>query len=192
MWKHFTQAYAETLQQKFLNVPRSGIPPSTAKPVKILSNWTKFTLITLSTNTTSYKNLKLIWIRWTNTDRQGNMERNDMLKILWILVTKINWLNCYPSQTPCNGYYFHTHISTLLACRFVPLKKKHKGIRPAGVGEECLRRIIRKAITRFFRGHHAVGTIQTCAGFEAGVDRNSHTFTTFTCQATVRKNGTAR
>jgi len=31
----------------------------------------------------------------------------------------------------------HDYISTLLACRLVPLKKKDNGIRPVGVGE-CL------------------------------------------------------
>ena len=31
----------------------------------------------------------------------------------------------------------HDHISTLLTCRPVPLKKKDNGIRPVGVGE-CL------------------------------------------------------
>jgi len=29
----------------------------------------------------------------------------------------------------------HQHISTLLACRLVPLKKKDNGIRPVGNGE---------------------------------------------------------
>ena len=29
----------------------------------------------------------------------------------------------------------HDYISTLLACRLVPLKKKDNGIRPVGVGE---------------------------------------------------------
>jgi len=29
----------------------------------------------------------------------------------------------------------HDHISTLLACRLVPLKKKDSGIRPVGAGE---------------------------------------------------------
>ena len=40
----------------------------------------------------------------------------------------------------------HDYISTLLACRLFPLKKKDNGIRPVGVGE-CLRRIIGKTIT---------------------------------------------
>jgi len=35
----------------------------------------------------------------------------------------------------------HQHISALLACRLVPLKKKDNGIKPVGVGE-CPRRNI--------------------------------------------------
>jgi len=31
----------------------------------------------------------------------------------------------------------HDYMSTLLACRLIPLKKKNNGIRPVGVGE-CL------------------------------------------------------
>jgi len=40
----------------------------------------------------------------------------------------------------------HDYISTLLACRLVPLKKKDNGIRPVDVSE-CSRRIIGKTIT---------------------------------------------
>jgi len=47
----------------------------------------------------------------------------------------------------------HYHISTLFACRLVPLKKKHNSIRPVGVGK-CLRWIIGKTITRLFKGRH--------------------------------------
>ena len=67
----------------------------------------------------------------------------------------------------------HDYISTLLACRLVPLKKKDNGIRPVGVGE-CLRRIIGKTITGLLKEDiiHAVGTLtlQTCAGLESGIE----------------------
>jgi len=67
----------------------------------------------------------------------------------------------------------HEYISTLLACRLVPLKKKDNGIRPVGVGE-CLRRIIGKTITGLLKEDiiHAVGilTLQTCAGLESGIE----------------------
>ena len=61
----------------------------------------------------------------------------------------------------------HDYISTLLACRLVPPKKKDNGIRPVGVGE-CLWRIIGKTITGLLKEDiiHAVGTLQTCAGLE--------------------------
>ena len=69
----------------------------------------------------------------------------------------------------------HYYISTLLACRLVPLKKKDNGIRPVGVGE-CLRRIIDKTITGLLKEDiiHAVGTLQTCAGLESGIEAATH------------------
>ena len=67
------------------------------------------------------------------------------------------------------------YISTLLTCRLVPLKKKDNGIRPVGVGE-CLRRIIDKTITGLLKEDiiHAVGTLQTCAGLESGIEAAIH------------------
>ena len=69
----------------------------------------------------------------------------------------------------------HDYISTLLACRLVPLKKKGNGIRPVGVGE-CLRRIIGKTITGLLKEDiiHAVGTLYTCAGLESGIEAAIH------------------
>ena len=69
----------------------------------------------------------------------------------------------------------HGYISTLLACRLVPLKKKDNGIRPVGVGE-CLRRIIGKTITGLLKEDiiHAVGTLQTCVGLESGIEAAIH------------------
>jgi len=59
----------------------------------------------------------------------------------------------------------HGYISTLLACRLVPLKKKDKGIRPVCV-DEYLQQIIGITITRLLKEDimHAAGTLQTCAG----------------------------
>jgi len=69
----------------------------------------------------------------------------------------------------------HDYISTLLTCRLVPLKKKDNGIRPVGVGE-CLRWIIGKTITGLLKEDiiHAVGTLQTCAGLESGIEAATH------------------
>jgi len=44
----------------------------------------------------------------------------------------------------------HDHISTLLTCRLVPLKKKDNVIRPVGAGE-FLRQNISKTITRLLK-----------------------------------------
>jgi len=67
------------------------------------------------------------------------------------------------------------YISTLSACRLVPLKKKDNGVRPVGVGE-CLRWIIAKTITGLLKEDiiHAVGTLQTCAGLESGIEAATH------------------
>ena len=67
----------------------------------------------------------------------------------------------------------HDYISTLLACRLVPLKEKDNGIRPVGVGEW---RIVGKTITGLLKEDiiHAVGTLQTCAGLESGIEAAMH------------------
>ena len=69
----------------------------------------------------------------------------------------------------------HYHISTFLACRLVPLKKKDNGIRPVSVGK-CLQRIIGKTIIGHVKEDiiHAVGTLQTCAGLESGIEAATH------------------
>jgi len=65
----------------------------------------------------------------------------------------------------------HDYTSNLLACRLVPLNKKDNGILSVGVGE-CLRQIIGKTITGLLKEDiiHAVGTLQTCAGLELGIE----------------------
>jgi len=63
----------------------------------------------------------------------------------------------------------HDHISTLLACRLVALKKKDNGIWLVGAGE-CLQLIIDKTITGLLKEDTicAVGTLQTCVTLESG------------------------
>lgn len=79
--------------------------------------------------------------RTTNTDRHGHMEGNIMLKITWILLSKISWWNSHPSQTPCYRCHNYPQIYTL---------KKDNGIKPIGV-EKCLQRFIGKAITQLLQ-----------------------------------------
>ena len=69
----------------------------------------------------------------------------------------------------------HDYLTTPLAFRLVPLKKKNNGIRPVGVGE-CLQQIIGKTITGLLKEDivHAVGTLQTCAGLESGIEAAIH------------------
>jgi len=90
---------------------------------------------------------------------------------MWHPFTNASWQNCHPGQvSPDRHNSTRLHISTLLACRLVQLKKKDNGIRP-GVGE-CLWRIIGKTIIGLLKEDiiHAVGTLQTCAGLESGIE----------------------
>ena len=74
------------------------------------------------------------------------------------------------TQDVCND-----EISTLLACRLVPLKKSDGAIRPVGIGE-ALRRIMGKAVSWVVKKDivEAVGTLQTCAGMESGIEGAIH------------------
>ena len=62
-----------------------------------------------------------------------------------------------------------------MSCRLIPLDK-NPGIRPIGVGE-VLRRIIGKTVTSFLKKDikEAVGPLQVCAGYSAGVGAAIHT-----------------
>ena len=62
-------------------------------------------------------------------------------------------------------------ISTLVACRLVPLMKEDNGIRPIGIGE-VLRRIVGKSISKVVEDdiQSACGNIQTCSGVKCGID----------------------
>ena len=66
-------------------------------------------------------------------------------------------------------------ISTLVACRLVPLMKEDNGVRPVGVGE-VVRRIIGGSVTRTLSEdiQNACGLIQTCSGLQSGIDSAVH------------------
>ena len=118
---------------------------------------------------------KLIWVWRTNTGWHGYLERNDLLKIIWHPLKNASWWNCHPGLVSRDGHHFHNYISTFLACRLVLLKKKDNGVRPVGV-DECLQRIIGKTIIGLLKEDiiHAVGTLQTCAGLESGIEAAIH------------------
>ena len=68
-------------------------------------------------------------------------------------------------------------IDAFLACRLIPLNK-NPGLRPIGVGE-VLRRIIGKAVMSITKEHikKSVGSLQVCAGHEAGCEAAIHAMT---------------
>ena len=84
----------------------------------------------------------------------------------------------------------HESISSLLACRLVPLMKRPEGVRPIGIGE-ILRRIIGKSITRILREdiQTSSGTLQTCSGLESGIEAAIHAmkkvFSEESCEAVL-------
>ena len=67
-----------------------------------------------------------------------------------------------------------TSLEGFLACQLI-LFKKNPGLRPIGVGE-VLRRIIRKVIVSVVRNDitSSVGSLQVCAGHEAGCEAAIH------------------
>ena len=67
-----------------------------------------------------------------------------------------------------------TSLEGFLACRLIPLYK-NPGLRPVGVGE-VLRRIIGKVIVSVVRNDiiSSVGSLQVCAGHEAGCETAIH------------------
>ena len=76
-------------------------------------------------------------------------------------------LLCTNVQTP-------TSLNALLACRLIPLNK-NPGLRPVGVGE-VLRRIIGKSVASILKSDvkQAVGSLQVCAGQDAGCEAAVH------------------
>ena len=65
-------------------------------------------------------------------------------------------------------------LEAFLACRLIPLDK-NPGLRPIGIGE-VVRRVVGKAIMNTFRDNviESVGSLQTCAGHEAGCEASVH------------------
>jgi len=77
-------------------------------------------------------------------------------------------------QKLCTDKSCSTTIESLMACRLIPLDK-NPGLRPIGVGE-VLRRIIGKVVTYTLRNDviKSVGSLQVCAGHEAGAEAAIH------------------
>ena len=78
------------------------------------------------------------------------------------------------SRRLCSSYVHPSCISSLLACRLIPLNK-NPGVRPIGVCE-TVRRIIAKAVLSISRLDvlEACGSLQLCAGHCAGVEAAIH------------------
>ena len=74
----------------------------------------------------------------------------------------------------CTEYVDPSTISTLMACRLIPLDK-NPGVRPIGIGE-VLRRIIGKAVSTFLKPDiiDAVGPLQLAAGQDGGCEATIH------------------
>ena len=65
-----------------------------------------------------------------------------------------------------------TSLEGFLACRLIPLNK-NPGLRPIGVGE-VLKRIIEKVVVSVSNDISSVGSLQVCAGHEAGCEAVIH------------------
>ena len=74
----------------------------------------------------------------------------------------------------CTTYVDPSCLMAYTSCRLIPLDKC-PGVRPIGVGE-VVRRIIGKAIMRIVKHdlQEAVGSIQLCAGQDAGCEVAIH------------------
>ena len=74
----------------------------------------------------------------------------------------------------CTQYIDPAGLMSYTACRLIPLNKC-PGVRPIGIGE-VLRRIIGKAIMRTIKQdlQAAVGSLQLCAGQDAGCEAAVH------------------
>ena len=74
----------------------------------------------------------------------------------------------------CTNVQASTSLEALMACRLIPLNK-NPGLRPIGVGE-VLRRIIGKSVANVLKSDvkHSVGSLQVCAGQDAGCEAAVH------------------
>ena len=75
----------------------------------------------------------------------------------------------------CTKDIQNSYISSLEACRLIPLIKETTGVRPIGIGE-VLRRIIGKCVSKLLRNDilRACGTLQTCSGLQSGIEAAIH------------------
>ena len=78
------------------------------------------------------------------------------------------------SKTLCSEKSPSDSLEVFLACRLIPLDK-NPGLRPIGVGE-VLRRIIGKTVVSALKQDviKSVGSLQVCAGHEAGCEASVH------------------
>ncbi len=97
------------------------------------------------------------------TSKQYGQESTDLCKALARF-----------SRTLCTNTHSEESLQSFLACRLIPLNK-NPGIRPIGVGE-VLRRIIGKVIASIVKDDvlQSVGSLQVCAGQEAGSEAAVH------------------
>jgi len=88
---------------------------------------------------------------------------NDVCKAIAMVARKI-----------CTEHNHHISLQAFLACKLIPLDK-NPGLRPIGVGE-ILRRLIGKAVVAVTRDRitQSVGSLQVCAGQEAGCEAAMH------------------
>ena len=90
----------------------------------------------------------------------------------------------------CTEKIPHNTMQTFFSCRLVPLIKDTDGIRPIGIGES-LRRIVGRSVSRVIQKDIQVasGTLQTCAGVQAGneaaIHAMKHTFDQDWCKAVM-------
>ena len=85
----------------------------------------------------------------------------------------------------CTDIHSSASLEALMACRLIPLNK-NPGMRPIGVGE-VQRRIIGKTVARVLKPDivNAIGSLQVCAGQDAGCEAAVHAVrTTFEQETT--------
>ena len=98
------------------------------------------------------------WKRILTSNQFGNSS-NDLCKTFAEVIKKL-----------CTTEDLSSSLEALLACRLIPLDK-NPGLRPIGIGE-VLRRIASKVVVSHIREDiiSAVGSLQVCAGQEAGCE----------------------
>ena len=97
-------------------------------------------------------------VNWIRLCTAFGQKSNDLCRALAAAARRISTTFVDPSA-----------LLAYTSCRLIPLDK-YPGVRPIGIGE-VLRRIIGKAVMRIA---NAVGTIQLCAGQDAGCEAAVH------------------